>query len=82
MKNITIPEEFLKRGGVEMAPMSTSMSIEIACHYAMKGDANIVFRIVSKNFMDRGANIEFLSCFPKEKEFLFAPLTFLSPTGR
>mmetsp|Transcript_10399 Transcript_10399/g.15662 ORF Transcript_10399/g.15662 Transcript_10399/m.15662 type:complete len:642 (+) Transcript_10399:176-2101(+) len=82
MKNMKVPEEFIKCGGVEMAPMSTSVSIQVASHYALKGDANMIFRIVSKNFMDRGANIEFLSCFPKEQEYLFAPLTFLSPTGR
>ncbi len=76
-----VPEEFIRCGGVETAPMSTSASIQVACHYyAMnKGDANVIFRIVSKNFMDRGANIEFLSCFPKEQEYLFALLTFLSP---
>ncbi len=82
MRNIKVSEEFVTYGGVEMAPMSTSYSLDTAIHYASKGDANIIFRIVSSSFMERGANIEFLSSFPREQECLFPPLTFLSPTGR
>ncbi len=82
MKNIKVSEDFASYGGVEMAPMSTSYSLDTAIQYASKGDANIIFRIVSSSFMERGANIEFLSAFPKEQECLFPPLTFLSPTGR
>jgi hypothetical protein len=82
MRNISTPEEFLRFGGVEIAPMSTSYSIETAIQYAMKGDANTIFRIITRSFMDRGADIEFLSTYPKERECLYPPLTFLSPTGR
>ena len=31
--------------------------------------------------MDRGADLQYLSAFPAEKEILFPPLTYLRPTG-
>jgi hypothetical protein len=37
----------------------------------------LVFRVVSKNCISRGADISFLSVFPQEQEFLFPPLTYL-----
>eukprot|EP00965_Chrysotila_dentata_P105427 3481940-Pleurochrysis_carterae.AAC.3 len=30
----------------------------------------------------RGADLDYLSAFPGEREILFPPLTYLSPTGR
>ena len=30
---------------------------------------------------DVGANVQWLSVFPQEKEMLYLPLTFLQPTG-
>ena len=41
----------------------------------------LVFKVRSTSFMDRGADLTFLSAFPAEQEFLFPPLTFLEPTG-
>ena len=82
MRDIKVSDEFGSYGGVELAPMSTSYSLDTAIHYALKGDVNIIFRIVSASFMERGANIEYLSSFPREQECLFPPFTFLSPTGR
>ena len=82
MSNVQTSDEFLRSGGVEIAPMSTTYSLKTALHYAMKGQANTIFRIVTRSFMDRGANIAYLSTYPKEEEFLYPPLTFLSPTGR
>ncbi len=82
MRDIKTSDEFLRSGGVEVAPMSTTNSLQVAIHYAMKGEANTIFRIITNSFMDRGANIAFLSTYPKEEEYLYPPLTFLSPTGR
>ena len=31
--------------------------------------------------MQRGADLQYLSAFPAEKELLYPPLTFLRPTG-
>ena len=33
------------------------------------------------NFMVRGPSISFLSCFPREDEYLFPPLTYMQPMG-
>ena len=41
----------------------------------------LLFRIVTNSFMQRGVNLQFLSAFPGEVEFLYPPLTFLKPTG-
>ena len=38
-------------------------------------------KIKTKSFMQRGADLEYLSAFPAEKELLYPPLTFLQPTG-
>ena len=38
-------------------------------------------KVTTKGFMDRGANLRYLSAFPAENEFLYPPLTFLQPTG-
>jgi len=82
MRDTKSSDEFLRSGGVEVSLMSTTNSLEIALQYATKGKANTIFRIVTSTFMDRGANISFLSTYPSEEEYLYPPLTFLSPTGR
>jgi hypothetical protein len=38
--------------------------------------------MVTKSFIERGADISYLSAFPGEAEVLFPPLTYLKPTGR
>ena len=41
----------------------------------------LLFKIKTKSFMQRGADLQYLSAFPAEKELLYPPLTFLQPTG-
>ena len=36
----------------------------------------------AQSFMQRGADLTFLSAFPAEREYLFPPLTYLQPTGK
>ena len=48
--------------------------------YSASSEA-VLLRLRTKNFMQRGPDISFLSAFPKEEEYLFPPLTYLSPTG-
>ncbi len=38
--------------------------------------------IVTKNALQRGASLSWLSVFPTEEEICFSPLTYLQPTGR
>ncbi len=41
----------------------------------------MLLRLTIENFLQYGADIAFLSAFPGEAEYLFPPLTYLSPTG-
>ena len=73
--------EFEASGGSEMAPMSTTSDPSVAIAYGQSKEA-LLFKIVATSFMDRGADISFLSAFPEEVEYLYPPLTYLKPTGR
>jgi len=64
-----------------MAPMSTTYSLSTALFYS-QSPHSVIFKIVTRSFMERGADVAWLSAFPNERECLFPPLTFLSPTGR
>jgi hypothetical protein len=61
--------------------MSTTTNIETAVSYSISSES-LIFRIVTKNKLQRGAELQWLSAFPGEKEILFPPLTYLQPTGR
>jgi len=77
--------EFLKNGGSQTAPMSTTKDYRIACGYAVrKGKTNgsLLMKIVTTNNLQRGGDLSFLSMFPGEAETLFPPLTFVQPTGK
>lgn len=68
-------------GGTELAPMSTTDSLEIAVRYARDSKTALLFRLHSSTFMNLGCDLSELSCFPHEKEYLYPPLTYLQPTG-
>ena len=51
--------------------------MQVAVHTFAASSLPLVFRVVSKTFHNRGADIAFLSVFPMEQEFLFPPLTYL-----
>ena len=61
--------------------MSTTCNPEVAAAYSASGNA-LLFKIKTVSFMDRGADLTYLSAFPAEREFLYPPLTFLKPTGK
>lgn len=52
----------------------------MALPYSMS-ESSLLFKIKTKSFMQRGADLQYLSAFPAEKELLYPPLTFLQPTG-
>lgn len=60
--------------------MSTSEDLQTALEYA-KSKHPMLLRIKTTSFMDRGADLTFLSAFPHERERLYPPLTYLQPTG-
>ena len=53
---------------------------KVAVEYSMS-ESSLLFKIKTKSFMQRGADLQYLSAFPAEKELLYPPLTFLQPTG-
>ncbi len=44
-------------------------------------DNCILFKLLTKSSMERGADLRFLSAFPGESEVLYKPLTYLQPVG-
>ena len=68
--------EFLSHGGTEFACMSTTASPAIAARFAKTGANPMLFKYETKNCIERGADIAYLSVY-KEQEVLYPPLTFL-----
>ena len=77
MRNIEMPEAFLRNGGIELAPMSATFDLDTAMHFATGGARATVMRIHNLDWTERGADLRFLSCYPNEEESLYAPLAFL-----
>ena len=82
IRNVRALDWWLKNGGSELAPMSTTSDLSIALRYLADARTAILLRLKVRSFMQSGAPIAFLSCFDQEQEWLYPPLTFLSPTGR
>jgi hypothetical protein len=68
MRNLELAEGFLEAGGTELAPMSTSSDVRVALHYSSQAEKRLIFKIASANFLDRGADLRYLSAFPAESE--------------
>lgn len=61
--------------------MSTSSNLEVALSYSNKAERRLIFKVVTDSFMELGADLQYLSAFPGEVEFLYPPMTLLTPTG-
>ena len=81
MRDMRVTADFERRGGSELACMSTTTDIVVALKYSAS-QASLLLKLRTSSFMDRGADIAFLSAFPGEREVLFPPLTYLKPTKR
>jgi hypothetical protein len=81
MRNLVPGDKFIKKGGTELAPMSTTTDIKTAVSYSMSPES-LIFRIVTTNNLQRGADLQWVSAFAGEAEVLYPPLTYLQPTGR
>ena len=57
--------------------MSTSRSAIVAYQYAASSSP-LIFKYNTVG-LGRGVSIEYLSFYPKEREYLYPPLTFLQP---
>ncbi len=79
------PEPFLEHGGTELAFMSSTTQLQVALEYALLGASTtsncLLLKMKTRTFIERGADLAYLSCFPTEAEVLFPPLTYLRPTG-
>lgn len=77
MKNMALDiAEFKAIGGTELAPMSTTSSEDVAKHYS-QSKVPLVFKYKVAG-LKAGACIQFLSLYPKEQEFVYPPLTYLT----
>ena len=65
---------------MQLAPMSTTTDIKTAVSYSMSNES-LLFKIVTRNGLQRGADLQWVSAFPAEAEILYPPLTYLQPTG-
>ena len=81
MSNRAIFDEFMVKGGTELAPMSTTAELWVALQYTQGQEGNIhtLLWLRTDNFMNRGVDLTWLSAFPHEKEYLYPPLSFLKP---
>ena len=82
IKGVRAGSAFLRKGGTELAPMSTTLDLRVAVRYARGVPHALLFMLRVDSFMQEGADLTFLSAFPQEREFLYPPLTYLSPSGR
>ena len=77
LQNVSVDiENFLKLGGTELAPMSTTTDEDVARKYA-KSNVPLVLKYEVVG-MRAGVSIQWLSLYPKESEYLYPPLTYLS----
>jgi len=83
MRNLDVGDKFLANnaGGTEVAPMSTTTDLKVAVHYGLSA-GSLLFLLKVDNFLQYGAELQWLSAFPGEAEVLYPPLTYLQPTGR
>ena len=88
MSNKEIFNTFIQSSAVELieaiselAPMSSTTELWVALKYPQgpAGSISTLLWIHTDNFMDRGVDLEWLSAFPHEKEFLYPPLCYLKP---
>ena len=54
---------------------------QVAVHYGLS-QGTLLFLLKVDNFLQYGAELQWLSAFPGESEGLYPPLTYLQPTGR
>mmetsp|Transcript_34136 Transcript_34136/g.83943 ORF Transcript_34136/g.83943 Transcript_34136/m.83943 type:complete len:224 (-) Transcript_34136:173-844(-) len=81
MRDMKLEQKFHTNGGTEMAFMSTTSDMSVALKYSLS-ECSLFFKIVAKDFMVIGAELEWISAFPGEVEYCYPPLTYLRPTGR
>ncbi|EKX31479.1 hypothetical protein GUITHDRAFT_83097 [Guillardia theta CCMP2712] len=77
VKDKVVPKGFGRRGGTELACMSTTASKAVAVKYAAS-ETPLLFEMHVKP-IQMGSSLQYLSVFPKEEEYLYPALTYLDP---
>ena len=75
VSDIDLAEDF--ESGTEMACMSTTTDAQVAA-LEFANEKGFIFHIICNDYISRGQDISFLSVYPKEKEVLYPPLTYLN----
>jgi hypothetical protein len=71
LKALRVQDSFERTGGTEPACMSTTTDLNVALMYSLsRGSESLIFKVRTTSFMNRGANLEWCSAFPAEKEIL------------
>ena len=71
MKMLDVDDAFMaqRKGGTEIAPMSTTTDLSVAVHYGL-GPSSLLFVLNVDNSMQMGADVQWISVFPAEAEVL------------
>ena len=71
MRNLDVGDKFIANhtGGTEVAPMSTTTDMRVAVHYGLSA-GSLLFLLKVDNFLQYGAELQWLSAFPGEAEVL------------
>lgn len=67
LRDVRVPDEFMRRGGSELGMMSTTSDLSVAMRYCASANC-VLLRLCTDSFMNRGADISYLSAFPDENE--------------
>ena len=73
MADVRPTDDFLRRGGTEASPLSSTSDPLIALKYAIRNSKtghSILLKLETDNFMTRGVDLSFVSAFPAESEYL------------
>ena len=78
MKNLATSDQFMVQGGSELGVMSTTKDTRVATGYGAS-QKPLLFRIKVNSPMDMGAEVNWLSAFPRESEVIYPPLSMIQP---
>jgi len=76
MKDMVAPENLATVGGCDLACMSASPNLAVVAKYA-QSERPLILRFKVDSPMDLGADIKWVSMFPREEEFVYPPLTYI-----
>jgi hypothetical protein len=71
MKNMGLTSDFMTHGGTDFGCVSTTEDQAVAVHRFAASKLPLVFRVITQSPLTRGADVQFLSVFPEEKEYLY-----------